>query len=79
MISLHELCKKSGFCTPETRAELATNGFDFSVCAFGTATKFVPFYASSMSVHEKAIEAFGIIAYPTLEEVLRLLPCFGLI
>lgn len=74
MSNLHDICKKSGFCTPETRKELAENGFNFSICAFGIATKFVPFYASSMSIHQKAIEAFGIIAYPTLEEILKLLP-----
>lgn len=74
MSKLHELCAEYGFCTPETRAELQESGFDFSSCKFGIATKFVPFYASRMNVHETAVKNFGIIAYPQAEDLLKLLP-----
>lgn len=69
MSKLHDICKEYDFCTPETRAELQANGFDFSVCKFGI-TEFI---AARMQT-DYDVETKGLIPYPTFTEVWRLLP-----
>ena len=68
-MDLHTTCKEYDFCTPETRAELAANGFDFSVCKFGI-TEFIAGRVKTGFI----VETKGVIPYPTFTEVLRLLP-----
>lgn len=69
MSKLHEICKEYYFCSPETRAELEANGFDFTVCKFGI-TEFV---GARMQMGFD-VETNGAIPYPTFLEVWRALP-----
>jgi len=69
MSKLHDICKEYDFCTPETRAELEANGFDFSVCKFGI-TEFI----GARMQTDYDVETKGLIPYPTFTEVWRLLP-----
>lgn len=68
-MDLNTTCKEYDLCTPETRAELAANGFDFTVCKFGI-TEFIAGRMKTGFI----VETNGAIPYPTFTEVWRLLP-----
>ena len=67
-MDLNTTCKEYDLCTPETRAELTANGFDFSVCKFGI-TEFI---AGRMKMGF-IVETNGAIPYPTFSEIVNLI------
>ena len=74
MSKLHELCAEYGFCTPETRAELEKNGFNFSVCKFGITTAFTDnIVIRTQHESDQIYQAMEVVPYPTFTEVWRML------